>query len=212
MNTRILVICGDAWHPAADVRQGLSPLNSLGFDFEFLDYKDMRPVNELMNYSIVVLAKANMISPVDHRPWMTPDMDGAFFNFVRSGGGLVVMHAGTSRYEQWPMMHDLIGGAFSHHPEPCLVTVEPLRPHPLTHGLAPFTVPDEHYFMSVENSKMEVFLHSRSEYGLQPAGWIRVEGKGRVCVLTPGHTKGVWLHPQYQRLLLNAFQWTAKLN
>lgn len=212
MNTQILVICGDLWHPAADVRQSLFPLKSMGFDFEFVDYRDQQLISELMNYSIVVLAKANMISPVDYRPWMTPDMDGALFDFVHGGGGLVVIHAGTSRYEQWPMMHDLIGGTFSHHPEPCLVTVEPLTPHPLTHGMALFTIQDEHYFMSVENSKIEVFLHSRSKHGLQPAGWIRVEGKGRVCVLTPGHTKGVWLHPQFQKLLLNAFRWTAKLN
>lgn len=211
MNTRILVICGDTWHPADDVRQGLSPLKSMGFDFEFLEYSGTRLINDLINYSIVVLAKKDMVSPVDHRPWMTPDMDGAFFDFVHHGGGLVVMHAGTSWYEHRAMMHDLIGGAFSHHPEPCLVTIEPLTLQPLTDGVVPFTVQDEHYFMSVENSKIKVFLHSRSEYGLQPAGWIRVEGKGRVCVLTPGHTKGVWLHPQFQRLLLNAFQWTAKL-
>jgi type 1 glutamine amidotransferase len=47
---------------------------------------------------------------------------------------------------------------------------------------------------------------------VQPAGWTRAEGAGRVCVLTPGHNLEVWLHPEFQKLLLNACRWTAKLN
>lgn len=51
---------------------------------------------------------------------------------------------------------------------------------------------------------MEVFLRTRSEHGVQPAGWRRREGEGRVVVLTPGHFPEVWLHPSMQRLLANA--------
>jgi type 1 glutamine amidotransferase len=52
-----------------------------------------------------------------------------------------------------------------------------------------------------------VFLTTRSSHGLQPAGWTRCEGRGRVCALTPGHFAEVWLHPGFQRLLVNAVHW-----
>ena len=82
----------------------------------------------------------------------------------------------------------------------------------MTDGVEIFTVHDEHYFMSPLSADAEVFLQSQSAHGLQPAGWTRSEGAGRVCVLTPGHNLEVWLHPEFQKLLLNACRWTAKLN
>jgi type 1 glutamine amidotransferase len=108
-------------------------------------------------------------------------------------------------------MHRLIGGTFLHHPPQCPVTVEPKRRSPLTKGVMPFTVQDEHYFAKLDDARAKVFLHSRSEHGVQPAGWTRIEGKGRVCVLTPGHNLKVWLHPMFQTLLLNAMCWAAKI-
>ncbi|HEY1661678.1 MAG TPA: ThuA domain-containing protein [Verrucomicrobiae bacterium] len=212
MSTRILVICGDAWHPAKDVQRGLFPLQKSGFDFEFLENTASQPVSDLTGFSMVVLAKANMNSAADQRPWMNADWERAFFDFVHGGGGLVIVHAGTSRYERLPMMHRLIGGAFLHHPASCFVTLEPVCSHPLTNDTEKFVVHDEHYFMAMADSEAEIFLRSHSGHGTQPAGWTRVEGNGRLCVLTPGHSPEVWLHPQYQRLLLNVFRWTAKLN
>jgi len=55
-----------------------------------------------------------------------------------------------------------------------------------------------------------VFLHTRSRHGVQPAGWTRAEGLGRVGVLTPGHNLEVWLHPGFQKLLQNGLNWVAK--
>jgi type 1 glutamine amidotransferase len=75
-----------------------------------------------------------------------------------------------------------------------------------------FTVRDEHYIMAFEGSPAEVFLHSRSEHGVQPAGWTRNADGGRVCVLTPGHNEEVWRHPSFQKLLSNSLCWAAKTN
>jgi type 1 glutamine amidotransferase len=69
---------------------------------------------------------------------------------------------------------------------------------------------DEHYFMAMNDSRADIFLQSHSEHGVQPAGWTRTHGAGRVCVLTPGHSEEVWLHPSFQKLLSNALHWTAQ--
>jgi type 1 glutamine amidotransferase len=64
--------------------------------------------------------------------------------------------------------------------------------------------------MDLDDAQADVFLAARSEHGVQPGGWTRTEGSGRVCVLTPGHNLEVWLHPAYQALILNGLQWCGK--
>ena len=209
----LLVICDDVWHPAETIRRGLAPLRAGGFEFEFLETGSKCLMERLPNFSTILLARANLISLTDQRPWLTPAAAAALQDHLRRGKGLVVIHAGTSRYEQSPGMGEMIGGAFVRHPDQCAVTVEPRAGHPLVNGVSKFTMHDEHYFMAMNDTGADVFLHSRSEHGVQPAGWTRTTADGgRVCVLTPGHNLEVWLHPEFQKLLLNALHWTAKLN
>jgi uncharacterized protein len=210
MNMRALVLCNDLWHPAHVARRGLEALASRGFSFDWLeDAGDWSP-DRLAEHPLVVLAKSNHVSATDQRPWLTPEGQGAFAEHVRQGGGLVVIHSGTAGYGKLPVMRALTGGAFLHHPPQCAVTVEPHHSHTLTNGAAAFTLEDEHYFVALDDERADVFLHTRSEHGVQPAGWTRAEGKGRVCVLTPGHNLEVWLAGPFQILLSNALRWAAK--
>jgi type 1 glutamine amidotransferase len=135
----------------------------------------------------------------------------AFLEYVRSGNGLVVIHSGAAGYQDFPGLRGLMGGAFASHPPQCPVTVLPRPGHLLSVGSEPFTLVDEHYVMSLDDSQADVFLTSTSAHGQQPGGWTRFEGAGRVCVLTPGHTVAVWLHPAYQALMRNALCWCSKL-
>jgi type 1 glutamine amidotransferase len=212
MNLRVLVLCDDPWHPAATVRQGLEPLRAQGFDFEFLEDGAAWSAVRMGQFPLVVLAKANITSPTVSSPWLLENTQSAFSDYLRCGNGLVVIHAGTSRYEQLPAMLNVTGGAFVSHPDQCAVTILPKTSHPLTAGVLPFTVCDEHYFITMSDTKADIFLHSQSKHGVQPAGWTRTEDAGRICVLTPGHHLEVWLHPSFQKLLLNALRWAAKLN
>jgi len=217
---RVLVLCDDTWHPAATVRQGLARLQAARggarsspsgrrLAFEFLEDGAAWSAARMGEFPLVILAKANIMSAKNHQPWLGVDLQQAFPDYVRRGNGLLVIHGGTSRYEKLPAMNALLGGAFVRHPEQCLVTVEPEPRHPLAAGVSPFTVRDEHYFMAMGDPQADVFLQARSEHGVQPAGWTRAHGKGRVCVLTPGHNLEVWLNPGFQRLLSNALNWSA---
>jgi hypothetical protein len=47
--TRTLVFCDDAWHPAAVVRRGLGALSDLGFQFEFLEDSSRSEHGEPLN-------------------------------------------------------------------------------------------------------------------------------------------------------------------
>lgn len=212
MKCRTLVLCGDPFHSGAMVRRGLEPLAKHGFEFEWLEDGTAITLPRLNEFPLVVLAKSNAVSQKDKRAWLTDDAQGIFRRHVRSGNGLVVIHSGTAGYQHLPEMRQTIGGAFVRHPKPCAVTLEPKAGFPLAKGVEPFIVSDEHYFVEADAAAVEVFLISRSEHGIQPAGWTRTENGGRVGVLTPGHSAEVWRHPSFQKLLLNALRWAGKMD
>jgi type 1 glutamine amidotransferase len=206
---RILVLCDDRWHPAPTARAGLQSL-SAEHELDWLEDALAWSALNLSDYPLVILTKSNNVSSQDETPWMTPSVEQAFAAYVRAGGGLLAIHSGTAGYEKTPLLRSLLGGVFDHHPEQCLVEFSPVPGEPLSTALKPFALRDEHYFMAMDDIQANVFLTSASEHGAQSAGWTRLEGKGRVCVLTPGHNLEVWLHPVYQTAIRAAIAWCAK--
>lgn len=205
MPRRILVVCGDQYHAAHEVILGLELAGKSEFQFHQAGNVTRLACEE--SFAAVVLAKLNVKSAEDGSPWADEIGDQLIRDFVVNGGGLLVIHAGAVGYKSAPGIRKLTGGAFLHHPETCKVEVVPSA-HPLTAGLVPFTIQDEHYFVEVDND-VEIFLTSRSDYGIQSAGWKKEVGNGRICTLTPGHGPSVWAHESFQRLLRNVLHWVS---
>jgi len=206
---RVLAICDDYWHPAATARGGLDALQDCEYEFDWIEDAADWSAERMAEYGLVLFAKSDNVTAADKSSWVTEAVQRAFVDYVRRGGGLLVIHSGTV-YAEVPVMRGLIGGAFLSHPKQCPVTVEPQPGHPLTAGSEPFTVVDEHYQMVLDDTGADVFMTTTSEHGTQPAGWTRAEGEGRVCVLTPGHNLEVWQHPSYQTLIVNGLRWCSK--
>ena len=204
---KTLVLCDDFWHPARVPREGLGALKEVEFTFDWIENAHDWSPEHMTTYPLVILTKSNNVSATNQTGWMTDAVQAAFADYVRKGNGLLAIHSGTAEYDQTPVLRGLLGGIFTHHPEQCPVTVDPHVRHPLCNGSYPFTLKDEHYFMALDDPQAEVFMTTKSEYGVQPGAWRRTEGTGRVAVLTPGHNVEVWLHPSFQALLLNTMLW-----
>jgi type 1 glutamine amidotransferase len=208
---KILVLCDDYWHPARIPREGLGALAGAEFSFDWIENAHDWSADRMAEYPVTILTKSNHVSSIDPTDWMTEPVQAAFYDYVCNGKGLLAVHSGTAEYTQKPVLRRLLGGVFTHHPEQCPVTIESLAGHPLSMGTAPFTLKDEHYFMALDDQQADVFVTTKSEHGQQPGGWRRTEGKGHVVVLTPGHNLEVWLHPNFQALLLNSLRWCRRL-
>lgn len=210
---QVLVLCDDKWHPAQVVRSGIEALGAkeLGtedFHFDVIENANDWSAERMAAYPIVLLAKANHVSATENVPWITPAVEEAFLDYVRGGGALLVVHSGTIVRDSETLKR-LIGGTFTQHPAQCEVTITPQGYHPITLNVEPFSVMDEHYFMETTDLQAHHFLSTTSEHGAQSGGWLREEGEGRVCVLTPGHNAEVWVHPEFQTLLRNALIWCS---
>jgi type 1 glutamine amidotransferase len=204
---KVLVLCGDTWHPPDVARQGLEALAGSEFVFDWVEDAGAWTPDIMQAYPLVILTKSNNVSASDSSGWMTEAVEATFLDYVHQGNGLLVIHSGTAEYDQKPVLRRLLGGVFSHHPEQCPVTISPRLDHPLCSGSEPFTARDEHYFMTLDDLQAEIFMTTLSAHGEQPGAWRRTDGSGRVAVLTPGHNLEVWVHPSYQVLIHNCLLW-----
>jgi len=221
---RILLLCDDYWHPGQIPIDGVAPLAAQGFQFDAItNAKDFSP-DTLSSYPVVLLAKCDEVSHEDKTNWKTEAIQKAFVSYVENGGGLLVAHSGTVAGGQTKVLDNLIGCRFVYHPNACPVTVQPIKTHPVTEGVGMFCETDEHYRLEIIARDTDILIASYSPpqgvaekyqedpYNntpawICPAGYVRTQGKGRVCVLTPGHLLPVWLNLQYQRTVANALKW-----
>jgi len=223
---RILLLCDDQYHPGKIPTDGILPLKEKGFTVEIIsngaDFNSAR----LGDYNVVIMSKCDHTTLEDHTPWKTPAVQEAFIQYIENGGGLLVAHSGTVAGAGTQALDALVGCRFGWHPNNNQVTVDVIKPHPITAGVGAFTAEDEHYHLEILAEDADIFLASYSaaqgaaeKYESEPyfnapaavraAGYSRTQGKGRVCVLTPGHTAEVWSNPQFQLLLENAVRWCA---
>lgn len=214
---KLLLIADDYWHPAEVLTRGLAFLRENGHTLDVvMDAKDIVTADMLRAYDTVIIAKGNALVNGNQHAWFDDGVTlvgpSGYREYVENGGSLLALHAGISfTREDCPEMTDFLGAAFLMHPKQCPVEIRLTLPgHPVCEGVSDFRIrQDEHYFIERTEGEGAVFAESVSAHGVQPAGIARTLGKGRLCLLTPGHNMYVYQNPMFQRLLLNAVEWTG---
>lgn len=210
----VLVLCDDVWHPSEVIERGLRELKETSFKFDFVkDSKDILSVEMLREYPIIINCKADNLNSSNEAPWFEAGVTEVgvkeLKEYVNQGGGFLSVHSGnTYNQERGKEYADFVGNNFVTHPPRCQIQIKVLQKHPVTEGVEDFVIRDEHYQLEGIASDAQILLESVSETGgTQAAGYVRTIGKGRMCVLTPGHILDVWKNPNFQKLLINALHW-----
>ena len=224
---RVLLISDDEWHPCKIPMDGTAFLREKGFTVDNVTNTENFNVEILKNYNVIIMCKEDHISQSNTGSWKNEAVQKAFVEFVENGGGLLVSHSGICAGENTELLDKLAGVCFKYHPNTCPVLVETLKPHPVTNGVEFFCEPDEHYQVEIITDDIEILSASysaaqgdESKYNsepyhncrarIEPCVLVRTQGKGRVCVITPGHTAEMWKNEQFKRLLENALNWCGK--
>lgn len=214
---KVLVICGDIWHPAEVVKRGLAFLDAEdGLEVDYIcDAKDMLVPEMLKEYSVIVIAKGNQGSVENHSAWFEPGITETapsdFLSYIREGGGLLSLHAGNCfTKEDCPEYTNMTGSSFITHPARCEIRCQVSAQHPVTEGVQDFVIRDEHYILEMlTEDRLDILQTSSEEGGVQVGGYVRTIGEGRLCVLAPGHILSTYLKPDMQLLIRNALVWCA---
>lgn len=165
----------------------------------------------------VVFSNWGVWPKVELDPW-DGDTKTAFLDYVADGGGLVVMHAGSSLHYQWPAFQALVGRTWirkvtwhgKKHSFPVTLTGD----HPITRGVEPFEIFDELWRDMVPTGDYEVLATADTakdkKAGPQEPMLITTKlGKGRGVNLVIGHDTRSIANEGFQQLFLRSLEWAA---
>jgi len=138
---------------------------------------------------------------------LTPEQEAELVGFVEKGGSFLGVHGATVFQEEYTLYPEMIGGRFVTHDKFAEFPVRiENREHPVTQGVADYSVKDEPYVVD-RYPGSDVLLVGEWDGEDHPLGWVKPHGKGRVCYLANGHDKQSLELPEVQRLIRNAARW-----
>jgi len=214
-----LILIGDGPHEPGHLEEGLRPVfEATGVVPHFTVDVHALSATNLARVQLLVILRDGLQRPAAEAAtffkWMTPEQERAVVSFVEAGGGFLNLHNSMGLYPEHGAYLELIGGRYASHGPLERFGVEIADPaHPITCGVSAFFVADEQHTPLYDEGRVHLLLRSRSDDGKSAAaGWVREQGKGRLCHLANGHTLDALLHPMYQRLMSNAVRWCLHLN
>jgi len=241
---RVLALIGDRYHNADYIRVALARLfGGLRLPVDYtIDYAAIS-ADLLRRYQLFVCFRDGMIWPKGYlepsgypyaselenpegwpkeepQPWITEQQGRALKEFVLAGNGFYALHNSSNISLYSKNFREVMGGAYIGHP--------PLRPfkvrvvnktHPVTKGIADFTVNDEQHYVIYDKAATDIILRSENLDGLgyenlgtqAIAGWAYDYGKGRVVFTAVGHTIHALWQAEYFKLQQNAARWLLRM-
>lgn len=143
--------------------------------------------------------------------------------FVHDDGkGLVVGHAATVAYFDWPEWAELIGGRLAGEldAKARILVEDPDFPGADSFGTPSFEFAEQHpilrepydrtscdVVMRLEPASIPASQRGRRDDGDYPVVWTRRYGAGRVVNIGWGHHEHTWDDPRFRRLVLGAVLW-----
>ena len=187
------------------------------------DYSVFTP-EKLKQFDAVCL---NNTTGLKFDPKETPERCKALMDFVKSGKGIVGVHAATDNFNQWPEGQEMMGGKFTGHPWGgggtwAIKIDEP--DHPLMKAFRGegFKISDEIYrtdpplysrdkqrvLMSLDVSdpttrNVKDFKPTDTDTGIS---WVKAVGKGRIFYCSLGHNDHIFWNRAILRHYLDGIQ------
>ncbi len=148
---------------------------------------------------------------------LNKEQQGAFEQYIHSGGGFVGIHAAADTEYDWPWYGQLVGAWFKDHTDVILATV---RREDKTH-ISTIDFPDswrradEWYRFRTnprENVRVLVTVNDQdlgevTMNGDHPISWMHEFDGGRAWYTGMGHTKESFLEPEFRKHVLGGIVW-----
>lgn len=189
------------------------------FTVDITEHPETCNAETLARYDVILSNWNTFGEKATIKDW-PPEMREAFVNFVRNGGGSVVVHAGGSSFLDWADYQKIIGGTWvpkttGHGPRHEFEVKFTTADHPIVRGLAPFRTTDELWHRMVLQPEMTVLATAFSAPDMKGTGKdepmviVTQFGKGRGFTMALGHDVEAMQSPGFQALLIRGTEWAA---
>lgn len=160
---------------------------------------------------------------LNRNPRWSGDREANFLEFVKKGGGLVVVHAADNAFPGWDEYDKLVGGTWrskgtiypergTYHPPYGPFQVEIVDDdHPITRGVKSFTTTDEMYTNLRLQDNIRVLARGTqpSVSKPQPMLFVSEYGRGRMFQTALGHDLKAMKTPEFVETLVRGTRWAA---
>jgi len=181
----------------------------------------------LKQFDVVCL---NNTTSLKFDPKETPERCAALMDFIKSGKGLVGIHAAADNFYQWPEAQEMMGNKFSGHPWGgggtwAVKIDEPDHPLMVSFKGQGFKINDEIYrtagplysrdkqlvLMSLDTSDPTTRNVKEWKEGDEDTGlaWVKDWGKGRFFYCSLGHNDHIFMNPAILEHYLRGIQFAA---
>jgi type 1 glutamine amidotransferase len=187
------------------------------------DYSVFTP-EKLRQFDAVCL---NNTTHLKFNPKETPERCKALMDFVKSGKGIIGVHAATDNFYDWPEGMEMMGGKFTGHPWTsggtwAIKIDDPEHPLMAAFKGKNFKIVDEIYrtdppLYSREKQRVLMSLDlsdpaTKNAKGVKPSDadtgitWIKTWGKGRMFYCSLGHNDHIFWNPTILQHYLDGIQ------
>ena len=139
-------------------------------------------------------------------------------DFLKGGGGLVVMHFAVANVQQWRDSIDIFGamwvdGKSTHGPYHEFRVDMADEAHPIVQGVKPFITQDELYFNLLMRPDMHVIMTANEERGghtvAEPMLVTHYYHNARCVYFALGHDVTSTKPPEYRKIIVQSIEWAA---
>ena len=175
--------------------------------------------DDLSAFAAVVFLSSTTDPKKPESEWLTGGRRESLQRFVRSGGGVVGIHAAADSHYHWPWFTRMIGGRFASHPPgtPKGMLRRVSRAHPAARHLPErFERSDEWYHFDDHDAEAQLLVTrdpasiGAGDVNPDPIAWAKPFEGGRVFYTAMGHTAESYSEPLFLRHLAGGLRWAAR--
>lgn len=221
--SEILIFSGTTGYRHDSIPDGIRAVTALanrrGIDVVASEDPSVFSATSLKRFRAIVLLSCTTDPKNPASEWLVGARRAALQQFVRSGGGVLAIHAAADSHYNWPWYTRLIGGHFARHPQGTprgnVTVVAPGDPAMRGLKRSVSRVDEWYYFEDYDPvSKVLVTLDPASigekDTNPNPMAWTRQINDGRVFYTAMGHTKESYSDPWFLLLLAGGLDWVLK--
>ena len=210
----IAVITGGHAYDVINFHKLFRQLNGVNAYIQHLD--DFATSSEAIcdSYDVLLFYIMMMEGPSDEgMPGFRGRPKRALERLGQTKQGIVVMHHGLLAYPQWPQWNQIVGIADRtlagyEHDETLHIEVAD-RTHPITQGMADWTMVDETYDMANAPSDKQILLTVKHANSMSTIAWAHQYGHSRVFCLQLGHDDQAWADQNFRNVLARGLAWSC---
>jgi len=201
------------------------PFFKLFKDNPDITYQAVEHPNVYAMFKATAANQYDVIVTYDFNQKITEEAKGDLVARLKDGKGLVVLHHAIATYPEWPEYWNIIGAryylaatningvaklrsAYKHGVDFKIHVADPQ--HPVTRGVKDFDTHDETYKYFDVAEDVHPLLTTEEPLSNKVIAWAKTYEGARVVYMQCGHDHLGFENPNYQHILRQAIQWTAR--